>query len=828
MAAEARFCCRPNSHPFNERRVVLSDSVKIGRSVAKCRPSTTNAVFDCKVLSRNHAKLWFDNGKFYLQDTKSSNGTFVNNQRLSRTSEESTPMEINSCDIVQFGVDVVDTTKKVTHGCIVSQIRLFLPNGEEAKRNVRTPGSTEKVISNSLIPTIQFEDLYQLQQYLQEAMHREQMLEQKLALLQRCIDDSSEASNKGWSALIDEDKLLTRLEFLENQIQLYKTKDENTLQSKVLSLEEEKHQLENTSKETLCQAVKEKMEAAAKVSNLEFQVGNLEDECTNFRLVQEETKKHVTEISRQHQEKCKQFDQVNSNVKDLEVKCQEAQNKIEILTKEKKEMQEKYELNNKQLTMELCLAKSEFEELQGSIKSRLESLEDAETQVEEDELQNHENLSNTPDSKDALLSKAMKNLDELFTCIPESEREEVFETICGECKKKFTVKPSESATQNLLNESLINLKNHTNEIEEVTLQASAAPLDKLPHFENGQVETAAENSQESRPPSFTSNEKLIAEESRLKQLQMETERQLSIIRCQLSESQQPSKSPETQQEISSSSTDLPQQQSSTSASTGHLSKSKSLRKSSSLMLKSLPSVFGGKRSSKKKAVLSESDCSEVSNVVEIEELHKEIAILKSTVETRNNSNKKLSDQIVKYEEDLKDAENQVKHLLIEQKENENLRQEVEKFKLHIADSEEKSKQCYEEYNKKFSDLEDKLKEKESEVRLSLETGEKLRQQVAACEDKIKSLQDQCNSEAESFSRLTECKNKIEEEKKLLEEQLDGLKDVQKRNEDLIESAQQQSQMLAKKPTEEKRRYITMILVAIVSIVTGYVYRLLQF
>ena len=50
--------------------------------------------------------------QFYLQDTKSSNGTFVNNQRLSRTSEESAPMEINSCDIVQFGVDVVDTTKK--------------------------------------------------------------------------------------------------------------------------------------------------------------------------------------------------------------------------------------------------------------------------------------------------------------------------------------------------------------------------------------------------------------------------------------------------------------------------------------------------------------------------------------------------------------------------------------------------------------------------------------------------------------------------------------------------------------------------------------------
>jgi len=737
-------------------------------------------------------------------------------------------MEINSCDIVQFGVDVVDTTKKdslvfpkkvsgtskMTHGCIVSQIRLFLPNGEEAKRNVRTPGSTEKVISNSLIPTIQYEDLYQLQQYLQEAMHREQMLEQKLALLQRCIEDSSEASCKGWSALIDEDKLLTRLEFLENQIQLYKTKDENTLQSKVLSLEEEKHQLENTSKETLCQAVKEKMEAAAKVSNLEFQVGNLEDECTNFRLVQEENNKQVVEMSRKHQEKCKQFDQLTSDLKELEAKHQEAQSKIEVLTKEKIEMQEKYELNSKQLTNELCLAKNEVEDIQNSIKARLENVEDAETQVEEDELQ--ENNSNTPDSKDALLTKAMKNLDELFTCIPESEREEVFETICGECRKKFTVKQSTCATQNLLNESLINLKNHKSEIEEVTLQASAAPIEKLP-AENGQV---SESSQEStKPPPTSSNEKLMAEENRLKLLQIETERQLSIIRCQLSESNQ---KPSSQQDQEA---DLPQSSSTSNLST---SKSKSLRKSSSLMLKSLPSVFGGKHK-KKKAVLSESDCSEVTNAVEVEELHKEIAILKSTVEQRTSDNKKLADQIVKYEEDLKEAGSRFEKLLDEQKENESLRQQVENFKLHIADAEEKSKQRFEEYDQKYSDLEDKLKEKESEVRLSLETGEQLRQQVAVCEEKIKSLQDQCSSKSESLNQLTECKNKIEEEKKLLEEQLDGLKEVQKRNEELIESAQrQQSQMLADKPTEEKTRHIMMILVVLVSIATCFVYRQLQF
>ena len=50
--------------------------------------------------------------QFYLQDTKSSNGTFVNNQRLSKSSEESAPREVCSGDIVQFGVDVMELNKK--------------------------------------------------------------------------------------------------------------------------------------------------------------------------------------------------------------------------------------------------------------------------------------------------------------------------------------------------------------------------------------------------------------------------------------------------------------------------------------------------------------------------------------------------------------------------------------------------------------------------------------------------------------------------------------------------------------------------------------------
>lgn len=59
-SALAVFACRPNSHPFQDRHVYLDEPVKIGRSVARCRPAQNNATFDCKVLSRNHALVWFD------------------------------------------------------------------------------------------------------------------------------------------------------------------------------------------------------------------------------------------------------------------------------------------------------------------------------------------------------------------------------------------------------------------------------------------------------------------------------------------------------------------------------------------------------------------------------------------------------------------------------------------------------------------------------------------------------------------------------------------------------------------------------------------------
>jgi len=294
-APRASLLCRPNSHPFQDRMLSLDQPVKVGRSVARARPVQTNAIFDCKVLSRNHALLWYENGKFYLQDTKSSNGTFVNNQRLSKGSEESPPREVCSGDILQFGVDVMENSRKVTHGCIIATLKLYLPDGKEAK-------ASPSIVNSSPGAAIPAQDLYQLNQYIQEALAREQFLENKLLSLQRLIGDTEVASNQGWRALMDEDRLLTRVEILESQLTTYgKNMTEDKLREETKRLMSDKESYQTAAKDNLKRLVDEKLEACKRLNEVETSLSNLEEEYSSlhqlYDKVVEENKKLSEKIT---------------------------------------------------------------------------------------------------------------------------------------------------------------------------------------------------------------------------------------------------------------------------------------------------------------------------------------------------------------------------------------------------------------------------------------------------------------------------------------------------------------------------------------------------
>jgi len=118
-----------DSLDFDKRVVALEPSEirRVGRMSNKDNEGENNTFFDCKVLSRRHAKIWYDydTEQFYLEDTKSSNGTFINGGKI----EADAKKEIFTDDEIKFGVQVTISQSSTTHGCINCNVKMFHPNG---------------------------------------------------------------------------------------------------------------------------------------------------------------------------------------------------------------------------------------------------------------------------------------------------------------------------------------------------------------------------------------------------------------------------------------------------------------------------------------------------------------------------------------------------------------------------------------------------------------------------------------------------------------------------------------------------------------------------
>ncbi|PPQ84096.1 hypothetical protein CVT25_002177 [Psilocybe cyanescens] len=116
-------------YPLNDtwapKHIALTNlHTKIGRQTSsKTAPGERNGFFDSKVLSRQHAEVWEEGGKIYIKDVKSSNGTFINGERLSSEGHESDPFELKSDDIVEFGIDIVgEDNKTIIHHKVAARV----------------------------------------------------------------------------------------------------------------------------------------------------------------------------------------------------------------------------------------------------------------------------------------------------------------------------------------------------------------------------------------------------------------------------------------------------------------------------------------------------------------------------------------------------------------------------------------------------------------------------------------------------------------------------------------------------------------------------------
>ncbi len=98
----------PNGRPALAR-LTIQNGEAAGRSYWFHQVMTTigrtngnNLIISGRTVSRRHARLWFDNGQWFLEDLQSANGTSVNNVRISFQ-----PVVLKDGDIINFGDEVV-------------------------------------------------------------------------------------------------------------------------------------------------------------------------------------------------------------------------------------------------------------------------------------------------------------------------------------------------------------------------------------------------------------------------------------------------------------------------------------------------------------------------------------------------------------------------------------------------------------------------------------------------------------------------------------------------------------------------------------------------
>uniref|UniRef100_A0A182XQI4 FHA domain-containing protein n=1 Tax=Anopheles quadriannulatus TaxID=34691 RepID=A0A182XQI4_ANOQN len=107
---EIKLECTENSHRFETRILMIApgNEKHIGRYRKKKLNTTLDdhLLFDNRILSHTHALLLFQEGKLYLKDLCSSNGTYLNGEYIGPASEEASEpqaRQLKTGDVLRFG-----------------------------------------------------------------------------------------------------------------------------------------------------------------------------------------------------------------------------------------------------------------------------------------------------------------------------------------------------------------------------------------------------------------------------------------------------------------------------------------------------------------------------------------------------------------------------------------------------------------------------------------------------------------------------------------------------------------------------------------------------
>ncbi|CAF5105073.1 unnamed protein product, partial [Rotaria magnacalcarata] len=164
-----------------------------------------------------------------------------------------------------------------------------------------------------------------------EAMYREQTLEQKLEYLQNVLRDAQQTSDESWQAIINEDRLLARINALEDQIRIYRTKhpNEDTIKQELIQLTQSNTTFEEASKKKLETALFERANAITRGKSFESSLQSMQDELKRYEELNEQQKQDTEQLVQSVDEQRSVISDFEIKLRDSEKRCTELDSEIQ-------------------------------------------------------------------------------------------------------------------------------------------------------------------------------------------------------------------------------------------------------------------------------------------------------------------------------------------------------------------------------------------------------------------------------------------------------------------------------------------------------------------
>ncbi|KAJ8372810.1 hypothetical protein AAFF_G00276650 [Aldrovandia affinis] len=172
--------------------------------------------------------------------------------------------------------------------------------GVQTTSSRHTQDTSAQTVSG--LVTVKESDIYQLADYLKEALWREECLKQKLSLLQCQTSSLLQTSDKLWTAAVqwarcEEGLMRSKIGTLESQLQLCSQKfSRDGVKKLVLHMEEQRLAYEEKALAALHRALTEKAEAAEKVETLQGALQAAGAESAQWQGLYEELKETCSQM----------------------------------------------------------------------------------------------------------------------------------------------------------------------------------------------------------------------------------------------------------------------------------------------------------------------------------------------------------------------------------------------------------------------------------------------------------------------------------------------------------------------------------------------------